>query len=439
MQIERPPRLRPRAGQAFAAKWLDTDHGTDHVAIDVNIADMRLRRDEIDGLVDPAMHAQRQAIAQLIDPVDQTGQLVAAEAQNMHHRPEHFRRQISQRIDLDQGRRHEGTGFARGRKRQLKNSPPPRPHALDMRQQRRLCRRIDDRPDIGLQTARIADHLLLQGGFQKRQRPLGNVGLQAEYAQGRATLAGAIEAGAQHILHDLLGQSRGVHDHRILAAGFGDQADLGTRCDGLVDQASHLGRTGKHDPAHPGIGRQGGAHRFTRPRQALQRGRRNPRGPHQFDGTVSNQRRLLGRFGNNGTPRGQGGAHFADKNGQRKIPGADAHRDTRRRAGRRQFAAQQLGGVIAAEIDRFADFRHRIGPGLAGFTDAQADQGQTLRLEGIGHAQQAGSALARRGGIPTVDGRKSGTQCKVDRRRVGHDHLTDDIVPLRRIAHGQAC
>ena len=61
--------------------------------------------------------------------------------------------------------------------------------------------------------------------FQHGEDAVGHVFLHAEHTQGRAALAGAVEGGHQHVADDLLGQSRGVHDHGVLAAGFGDQRD----------------------------------------------------------------------------------------------------------------------------------------------------------------------------------------------------------------------
>ena len=77
LQIQRPARFRTGAGLAFAAERLHADHGADDVAVDVDIADMRVRRDEIDRLVDARMNAERQAVAGRVDRIDQLRQLVA--------------------------------------------------------------------------------------------------------------------------------------------------------------------------------------------------------------------------------------------------------------------------------------------------------------------------------------------------------------------------
>ena len=52
---------------------------------------------------------------------------------------------------------------------------------------------------------------------------VGDVVLQVEDAQRRAALAGAVEGRGQHVADDLLGQRGAVDDHRVLAAGLGDQ------------------------------------------------------------------------------------------------------------------------------------------------------------------------------------------------------------------------
>ena len=50
--------------------------------------------------------------------------------------------------------------------------------------------------------------------------------LQAQNAQRRAALTRRIEGRGHDIAHGLLGKRRGVHDHRILAAGLRDEGDV---------------------------------------------------------------------------------------------------------------------------------------------------------------------------------------------------------------------
>ena len=50
-------------------------------------------------------------------------------------------------------------------------------------------------------------------------------------------------------------------------------------------------------------------------------------------------------------------------------------------------------GVVAQEVDRFADFGHRVAPGLERFFDQQCAEHGRLRLHGISGLAQNSSAL----------------------------------------------
>ncbi len=67
VQIERTARFRAGAGQTFAAKRLYAYHGTDHVAVHVQVAHSGTAGDLGNGFVDAGMHAERQAIAGSVD------------------------------------------------------------------------------------------------------------------------------------------------------------------------------------------------------------------------------------------------------------------------------------------------------------------------------------------------------------------------------------
>ena len=95
----------------------------------------------------------------------------------------------------------------------------------------------------------IADHQRLEPAGDHLHRGVGDVFLDEHDPQGRAALAGALERGRDHVAGDLLGQRRAVDDHRVLAAGLGDQRDdravaLGERA---VDRVRGLGRAGEGD------------------------------------------------------------------------------------------------------------------------------------------------------------------------------------------------
>ena len=107
--------------------------------------------------------------------------------------------------------------------------------------------RVDHRTDVGRQAARIADAQLAHRALEHVEHPVGDVFLQAQDAQRRAALAGAVERGGERIGDHLLGQRGAVDDHRVLAAGLGDQharssVALAQRA---LDQPRDLGRAGE--------------------------------------------------------------------------------------------------------------------------------------------------------------------------------------------------
>src|SRR3546814_1989509 len=59
-QVMRPARLRPRARQPLAAEGLRSHHRADHRAVDVEIADMRVRLGHLGGARAAAVEPHRQ-------------------------------------------------------------------------------------------------------------------------------------------------------------------------------------------------------------------------------------------------------------------------------------------------------------------------------------------------------------------------------------------
>ena len=180
MQVKRAAGLGSGAGFAFAAEGLHAHHGPDHVAVHIDIACMRMRGDEIDGFIDPAMDAERQSIASRIDTLDQGVQLVAPESYNVKTGPNTSRSSSAiLPISISVG----GTkvpAFAILRQRQLEDIVTCRAHAVDMREQPLPCLGIDHRADIGGQPGRIPKreflHRVLQHLQNRRQYlPAGTV------------------------------------------------------------------------------------------------------------------------------------------------------------------------------------------------------------------------------------------------------------------------
>src|SRR5881397_877404 len=67
IEIVRPARLRASAAQALAAERLHTDDRTDHVAVDVDVADARRMREPQRAAVDARLNPQREAVAERVD------------------------------------------------------------------------------------------------------------------------------------------------------------------------------------------------------------------------------------------------------------------------------------------------------------------------------------------------------------------------------------
>src|SRR6185436_11558981 len=97
----------------FAAKRLHADDGTDHVAVHIDIADVRGGKDLGDRLVDARLHAEGETVAGGIDLPDRRGEIAPAEADDVQHRPEDLAVELADAVELDHGRQHEGTALER--------------------------------------------------------------------------------------------------------------------------------------------------------------------------------------------------------------------------------------------------------------------------------------------------------------------------------------
>src|SRR4051812_15968459 len=67
MQIMRPAGLGAGARQTLAAERLHADDRADLIAVDVEVADLCPRLDEVGCLLDARVHAERQAVACRVD------------------------------------------------------------------------------------------------------------------------------------------------------------------------------------------------------------------------------------------------------------------------------------------------------------------------------------------------------------------------------------
>src|SRR5882757_316694 len=99
MQVIRAAGFRASAGQTAAAERLRADHCADHVAVDVDIAVRKPRRDTSDSTVDARMNAERQPVAIAGDVVEKLIKLTGAPAHDMQHRAEDFFLEIAGAIE----------------------------------------------------------------------------------------------------------------------------------------------------------------------------------------------------------------------------------------------------------------------------------------------------------------------------------------------------
>jgi ABC-type nitrate/sulfonate/bicarbonate transport system substrate-binding protein len=91
VQVQRATGFRAGTRQAFAAERLHADHGTDDVAVDVDVTGVDVVDHLGDGLVDAGVHAQGQAVAGGVDLADQLVDVLALVAHHVQHRAEDLR------------------------------------------------------------------------------------------------------------------------------------------------------------------------------------------------------------------------------------------------------------------------------------------------------------------------------------------------------------
>src|SRR5258706_10627468 len=78
------------AREAFAAEGLHADHGADHVAVDVDVADARLAHDALDETFDAAVDAERKPVAGATQPLQDAVEIRLVVDADMQDRPEHL-------------------------------------------------------------------------------------------------------------------------------------------------------------------------------------------------------------------------------------------------------------------------------------------------------------------------------------------------------------
>ena len=192
-QIERAARFRPRAREPRAAERLHADGRADDVAVDINVARLDPFDHASDRLVDAGVQAEGEPIAGGVDRIDQRIEPIALVAQHMQNRAEHFALDVGDFVDLDHRRREEGSARVRRAEFGLRHREAAAPHRLDMPLDRIARLGRDDRADVRREPARIADFELGHRALQHLEHAVGDILLQTEDAQRRASLAGRIE------------------------------------------------------------------------------------------------------------------------------------------------------------------------------------------------------------------------------------------------------
>ncbi len=397
-------------------------------------------------LVNTAVAAGGQTVAGRVDLINYAIEVARPVAQHMQNRSEDLAFELAYGIQLV-GARSEPEPLAHARRvRHPGNRPRLAFHAPGMLFKHFKLTLVDDRTDIGGQHARPAHDQFLHGAGQHLQHIVCNVLLQVEHAQRRTTLSGRQEGRMNHVSDHLFGQRRGVDDHRILTAGFGDQGcqrsfALGQ---GAVDDARGFGGAGESHACNARIGGQRSTHASVS-RHQHKRFSRNTRAVEQFDNARSQQRRLLGRFGDRCVARNQSGSHLAGEDCHRKVPRTDTHEHAL--AVQRDLVVltggpgQHLGfgemapchlRVVAAEISSLAHFVDPVDQRLAGFAHAQCHQLGPVFLEQVGHALQAFGALNARCCIPGRLRLDGGIHGAPGAFRVGHGNRADHVAAIGR-------
>ena len=276
----------------------------------------------------------------------------------MQHGAEHLALDVGDAVDFDQRGGDERALRRLRRQGGLGHAEAARAHGFDMAQNAVARLGRDDGADVGRELARVADREFRQRAAQHGQRALGRLLLQAQDAQGRAALPRGIERGGDHVADHLLGERRGIDDHRVEPAGLGDQRNRLAGAgepprERARDQPRDRRRAGEDHALHAGILDQRGADLACAGNE-LQRLSRHAgfvQQPHGFGG---DQRGLLGGLGDHDIARRQRRRDLSGEDRQREVPGADAGETPNGAARPAPAAAPRLAGVIAQEIDGLA-------------------------------------------------------------------------------------
>ena len=172
---------------------------------------------------------------------------------------------------------------------------------------------------------------------------------------------------------------------------------------------------------------------------------RHPRLMQQLDRFEGDQRRLLGRLGDDAVAGHQRGGDLPGEDGEREIPRRNAQEHAAPaqpqqvrlagRAGQLLAVAEQLaalGGVIAAEIHRLAQLRDGIVERAPALHLDQMDEQAAPLLQQVGGALQNGGAFGRRGRGPARKARLGGLHDSARVARIEFGDFADDGLRVDR-------
>ena len=250
---------------------------------------------------------------------------------------------------------------------------------------------------MGFDPAGVADPQFARGADQHLQRGFENLLLKAKQTQSGAALSRRAEGGGQRVVGHLFEQRRGIHDHGVDAAGFGDEGDhaaLALR-ELPLNCARGRKRAGEDHASDARIGHKPRADRAVAG-QELQHALGHAGAEQQIDSRARHQRRLLRRLGQRAIARHKRRRDLPDKNRQRKIPRGYAGEQPAPAAlvtiglprnSRQVFLRAdpaRLFRIIAAEIGGLAHLGEGVVQRLAGLILQQRDQPPAPRLDRVG-------------------------------------------------------
>ena len=277
--------------------------------------------------------------------------------------------------------------------------------------------------------------------LQHREDAVGDVLLQAEHAQRRAALAGAVEGRddrrrrrpARAAPTSRRSSRSGRRSRR--SAGSAGRAAFRRSASCALDQPRHVGRAGEHHALDARRRRPARAPTSPSPGRSCSAPAGTPASCRMRTACGGDQRRLLGRLGEHRVAGGQRRGDLAGEDRQREVPRADADDRAERPVrvvGRSRGAT--CVGVVAQEVDRLAHFGDGVGQRSCRPRARSGRAESASALPSGRRRAQAGGALGRRGRLPrSAPAAAACGQRGVDLVGVASMHGADDVAVIGRV------